>query len=420
MRKQNSIKKSTVLVAISTLLISIMAVSAGPVSAAATVKAKVSGGSLTITGTNGQDRINLAPGFQPGEFIMRNEITNEEISLSGVTKDVKINMKNGSDKVSAYIPLEVPRDLRINLGSGHNLAYFPAPAQHVVGRDLRVDGGNGNDTVFFSGRVSRNAKIDLNRGNNAIQLDGSQFKQDLTVDARGVSNTTTTRVVVRDARVSGSFVYKGANGADTIRFGGLISGNFSETHVAGPTVISTGNGADELVVESNALLQSLNAKLGNDVDKVILSGSLSKPSKIDTGNGDDRVELEKLRAIHLNVKTGNDDDTFLVYGGSMPGSLVVDGGKGDDFMGLYRVHLENTSLKAGPGADSIALVDGTFDSELLVRGESGNDTLFAGSNRFGSYTYLNGGSGTDGIGGGDNEISGDHEEIGFETVVPGL
>lgn len=290
---------------------------------------------------------------------------------------------------------------------------------------VKIATGGGADYVSIDSTlaVSGDLNIDTGSGNDLLNL---YLQESPTPVADGVAHNTL-----------GSITINSGSGSDFVE---IYTSPEATTRVSGIVSITTGTGADEVWVDTEADL------------------TIVKDLKIDTGAGDDFVFVEVIAgAFQVNgnqsVNLGDDDDCFVqgqsdalddfrnpegsFFGESDPdATLQVDlnvtilGGGGDDFIGLDLMQIGKnkptptsafpasvTTIDSGAGSDLVAIDDvilrdlkvlaGADDDfvyarDLTVRGTTnidlgagGDELAVTGATSLGDNVTLLGGAGDD-------------------------
>ncbi len=270
--------------------------------ASATARASMNGaGDVIITGTNGGDLITVF-GEGPSQVgvSIRSGEAMSTYSFSNVRRDIIINSRRGSDRVTLH-NVGVARDLRVNTGNGTNSFKVEFTS---IGRDLRFTDGPGN-TLVDIGRVDveRNGHLLLGSGVHTVDIAGSNWKGShrMTTSSRG-----SLELSARRTDIFGPFSLISGNRGDVIeldeftRFwsnatfnlrGGHDTLLWDRTNMQTPSTllrILTGSGDDAVFLEAGELSSSFNVDLGSGDDRGGMSEmNLSVPGLVNGGPGID-------------------------------------------------------------------------------------------------------------------------------------
>jgi hypothetical protein len=225
------------------------------------VKARVSGDKLTITGDDAPNSIQVIPGSGPDAFVvvgLEATLVNGTLTaaVSGV-KAMSIDMKGGADHVEL--------------------------TDVVLDKTLIVTLGAGSDSfVMQGGRVTK--KTDISGGADA---------DDIRV--RG------------GARVGGQLLIKGGKKVDTIVV--------TDASIGGDSEIKGGSGNDNITVQFTALDDGANLVVGggDGTDNVMLIDDRLRDVQLYMGNGDDDLRIQDCdfeEDFHAEGNGGHDRIDF--------------------------------------------------------------------------------------------------------------
>jgi len=404
---------------------------------AGNVTASVIGGTLFIRGDNAGNGV-IVSEVGPNQYSVTgfdqdgdgtriktpnngNGPVNNTLVFSGVTVNIDIALKQGDDALavgndagelnslfidcfddtlipdgggenndvitpSAVFPgtLEVPLDLIINTGDGHDKVAVIAEA-----RDGVILTGNHDDLVAVGGSFfSDDLIVDTGKGNDGVCI-GETGVVDLlsVVTAQGVDgldlfNSSLGSLVVA---MGEGFDSAGVVGLE-VEFGGSINvGNGgSEVDVFEyfglALAITAANGQDEVRV-STSEIGSLAIVTGNHEDEVRVSSADLGAVSVVTGNGEDDVEMQEFGAQSVVVSTGNDHDEVHLQDFDAQ-SVVIDTGNGNDGSDSEEspITVENADIEfdltiaLGAGND-LALVQDVGSRNTIIIGANGDDEI---------------------------------------------
>ncbi len=269
---------------------------------------------------------------------------NDTLLISGVTRDIIINLGEGDDIarifgfVSENFELSVPRDLSINAGAGNDQIYLGIFESFEFGR---VESGPIN--------VGRNLSINGGAGDELV----------LTTDVNVANDYTVVDTV-------GDIVFQNFNGVefdggDSMYVGGDVSlttgsGNdfvdFVDFVVDGDVTMSFGAGDDAVGVGAGEIGGNLVLSLGSGGNQAQASLLTVGGGILIVGSGSNAVGVGFLEADSVTVLTGNNDD----------------------YIEMRQVAAGTVTIATSGGADYAILADSAFDL-LMVNLGAGNDTL---------------------------------------------
>jgi hypothetical protein len=289
-------------------------------------------GTYTVTGlvtADGQTTIN----GDPVNFVK---------TFTGVTHDVRIDMKGGDDLVS------VGPDMPANP---------PLPPPAALPRDLFLDTGNGNDTVtLWDVNVTRNARVATGNGVDRVRMIYTSTGGNLimnTGDAMDLAG-------IEGCSIGGALKVNTGTGIDSLAL--LYDKVFDKANVA------TGAGDDLLGIHGLEVVRRFGLDTGDGHDTVSVSKS-----------GDDLItDLAAFADAHPGVSS-----TDLLYGWNFThqppegmtepaGSLSADyavivTGAGRDTLNLVSASpLGEASVSTGAGVDRVRIILSSISRSLTV------------------------------------------------------
>jgi hypothetical protein len=371
---------------------------------AADVSISVVNGDLLITGDDNVNHLFIEshPDFEPGHYVIINRSFPEDtangepfpivdvgygpipaVIVSGVTRDVIVNLNGGDDVVTlfgSYTPdrsedLLFPRDLIFNMGEGND-KLFPGVPENIFGfqgpmtvsRNFQFNGGGGDDYVMSTA---------LTIGNNFTftDLQGNNFYE-----------------------VAPTFFYPVSHRSE-------VGGNLS---------ITTGSGDDVMIVEEFAVggNVSYNVGAGDDVAHLrdfTVGGSISQ--NLGAGTNIGVVEAATANSVAI----GGTGINFITVQGVNTNRVTILTGNNLDGIFIAEVNSNIVTIATFGGDDSVQIIDSAFDL-LIVELGSGNDSLSLEGVTVDWLAILSGGRGTDSLTGViDNDIN-LLIDLGFEAI----
>ncbi len=293
----------------------------------------------------------------------------DPITFSGITVDVVIGLKGGSDRV-VLANVRPARDLKVRLGNGDNLLVLHEIAP---GRDLRVLDGDGAATLDFdvTNVVHRNADVRLGDGPNLFSVDrGLDVGGDLVIHG-GLDDDTVEVDEFEEGEITvgGNFRILTGEGENHV--------NLENTDVTG--IFRIVGGADRNFVQLRTTVCAalhvtdligaftvFNAEAGCVVD-----GNL----KLDFSRGTDRATLENID-VGGSIRIAAPGELQLTLAQSLVhGNLGVTTGSGSEIVGIDACRIRRgADLDLGGGHNRVYVA-----GSLL--GESGGDVIVRTANK---------------------------------------
>jgi hypothetical protein len=289
------------------------------------VTATLKNGTLTITGDNNNDGIEITQspnhpnrltitGLQQPNSTKVNGTTGPVV-FNGVTGDVNINLGSGNDNVAIEgtglgVMTYLPRNLTVNLGNGNNVLEMVSV---TVGGKVSVTGGTGDDTVILamtnvgSPAVNGGANdltINLGGGNNQMALYYVSVERDLQI--LDTASNSDELLMYGDYAGRNLLIETGA-GNDILELAEIDAGSLLD--------IYTGAGQDQL---------TLGTVTGGLFSNDPMNGSVNAGEQIwvDLGAGDDTLNFTAPVNANSAVYLGNTgQDHSYTNGLSLSGSF---------------------------------------------------------------------------------------------------
>jgi Ca2+-binding RTX toxin-like protein len=403
--------------------------------------AVITGRTLVVSGSAGNDFISLQPDSDPGQGGIAIAVSFDTGTFTFNFADfdrIEVNALGGNDQVILqYIDdgpdrFFITQPATINGGDGNDVIT-------LVGHDATVAGGNGNDQInieknitgawsfvggagvdFINDDTFDGTTIDLRTmptvENAAIYrgvLYGNELNNNLSVQTSGeLRGFGGDDQLFSTGQGFGGSALDGGDGNDTLQGGGgddYLAGGAGNDDITGldnNDTLDGGTGNDRLFVliggEGNCVLYGGD---GNDV----LSGG-NQADSLDGAAGDDILNGRGGGDL-MQGGPGNDTVTYASRTAAVTvgvGTLADDGEAGEK----DNVYLDIETVIGGSGNDTIR---GGAANNLLV-GNGGNDSLFG---NFGNDT-LQGGIGNDSLDGGpdaDTLDGGDGTDSGKQSAA---
>jgi hypothetical protein len=259
-------------------------------------------------------------------------------------------------------------NVRVELGDTQGLNQFrlttsPGGTGTLDGNYSVRGGDTGSEFVVFGDfgqavsntvNVTGNVKVDMGGGGDdpnstdpnagppdAVSTVGTG-PNNTALNVGGNFNASDSTVLALRGSVGGNLISDSSHKATGQL---VILGNYGEPlHVAGNTLVKTGDGADTVQVQGAALDGNLEVQTNGGDDFLQLTGdtdlSNAVPTRVggnisaDLGAGNDTVEISALRApggqVHLLLGDGNDTLRFTDHASVTIARLIADGGAGTD------------------------------------------------------------------------------------------
>ena len=386
-----------------------LAAAAGPsFGASGSIKATVENGTLTVTGTNGDDTLTLV--LRDAATVAVDSGSSELFAFDRSTFDhIVVNAGGGDDLVTVSDAGGIFTDTEITTlngqggddtlrGGAGNETLDGGPGDDFVdgnrGTDLALL-GSGNDTFQWDPGDASDV-IEGQTGKDTLLFNGSNAGEHIDLSANGnrlllfrdVANVT------QDADGIENVDINALGGPDTITVNDLTGTDVHDVITNLQSISGTGDEQpDQIVVNGTAAADAVQVGDGKitGLGPTVEAGSAGiEPADAIVVNGlggDDQFTADPTEPITVKFDGGEGTDTTLGQGTS-----------GDDTIGIAPVAPAVALFGAGPGTvQSIA-------ENLVVRGFGGDDTI-AATNGIAGLTALTieGDSGNDTLRGGDGD-----------------
>lgn len=267
------------------------------------VTAALKGGWLVVTGDAEANQV-LIQNPSPGEYSVTGAdgTTVSGSPVTGVTKGVKVNLKDGDDTVAI-----------VGTGGG----TFEATG------DVKVSTGKGNDRILVAG-LQADGKVTLNSGNATGEGAGDQ-------------------VLVTDSEVGKNLSVKTGSGHDQVGIGQDLEGELEDlldafldemgwgglgivpgdVGVTGKLSVATGKGNDVLMIGDCTVGGSVSANAGGGADSLLVQGAtVAGKASLNMGSGDEDYlgiqDNQVTGKVKLNGGAGRWDALEDLLGNSYP------------------------------------------------------------------------------------------------------
>jgi hypothetical protein len=398
--------------------------------APANILATVSGQTLNITGTDGDNTITLVSAGGPITISSTTDTVNGAASFTtpGNITDISIKMLKGMDSVRLTQDLLGPP---IVLTGGLTIAGGDGPTTvalgHVfVGKNVVITAGNANggtnSTSLSDVRVEGDVSINHGTGSTSTTIAPfvggfSRIGGKLSI----TNGTGTDAILIRDTGIGGNVTVKNGKADLAGNAGTTEISNFFETSVRS-------------VIRGNVSISYLDGiSATTKLSDVEVFGNVTlAPGKANHSTSLDGEGVNLPVAIHGNLTIkGSGQNYFATGTGSKHTGLVLDGGlaiatsKGNDIVTLNKLTVSGaTKIGLGDGFNSFTVDDSSFFGTFALTTGKDADSLFIDSGLgtslptfFGRPATISLGAGGDFAGFDGNTDAGQHVTVAFPLIV---
>lgn len=275
----------------------------------------------------------------------------------------------------------------ITLGSEKLNAWNEGTGEYdITELEIKGKGTATNDNINLS-------SLKIAAGSTGHKLNITNFKSgSLTLNDNNLGNASQDESAVDATTVT----VTGTESNDTIT---INNGKIKD--------VSTGKGADTVIINAGANVATLNTGEGADIinisgtvgtldagdgdDKIVLSsGSGTKVDTIDTGAGNDNIEVQSGASVST-INLGAGDDTITLKSGAGTG-LTINGGDGKDTLTLDASNsgVDFTKITKISGIEVLDISGGSSTSGAKISYDSIKDNLNLTLSGSGSLTIETG------------------------------
>lgn len=274
----------------------------------------------------------------------------------------------------------------ITLGSEKLNAWNEGTGEYdITELEIKGKGTATNDTINLS-------SLKIAAGSTGHKLNITNFKSgSLTLNDNNLGNASQDESAVDATTVT----VTGTESNDTIT---INSGKIKD--------VSTGKGADTVIINAGANVATLNTGEGADIinisgtvgtldagdgdDKIVLSGSGTKVGTIDAGAGNDNIEVQSGASV-TTINLGAGDDTITLKSGAGT-NLTINGGDGKDTLTLdaSTSAVDFTKITKISGIEVLDISGGSSTSGAKISYDSIKDNLNLTLSGSGSLTIETG------------------------------
>ena len=342
---------------------------------AADLSVAVVNGDLIINGDANNNWFTIEPAddFENAQYRIINRgsffdtINGEQFTtyfVSGVTRDVRVNLGDGDDifRVTGFATnddsndLTFPRDLIVSGGEGNDQIYSgifesnPLPFQGPVDvvRNLTITGGAGDDLFYSTALdVGNNFTFSDNQGNTEFFTDPGVFYS-----------------IGRSSSVGGNLSVTTGAGTDFIGIEDyVVSGNIS---------INVGGGDDSAMVRGATVDGTITLNLGGGINEGIVEFADAGRVGV-TGTGENIVRVTGVTTNMVAIATANLNDSIIMFETTADVTIIATSG-GADYVDIEDCVFDLLVVQLGSGDDVLELE--TVDAAIaLLSGGGGTDTL---------------------------------------------
>jgi len=374
----------------------------------------VTGNDVTLT-PNGDTTINAAA-------------TGAPVTLVGVVKSIKADLKGGGDDVSINnaAAFNLSGAVAIALGDGNNTLTMNTTGI-VSMASLTVTGGDGRDDVIVQGAVNsavtKAGKFSYLNGGSTTTLDGVNFGSLAVTAGNGVANPNEVSLNNLTVTKAVSTALANSNPALVTITNSSIGGLKETGYILGTTILSsTVNGAisikgtfqadlqlDGTTITKNVAITAPNASMTASGIGSTINGNLAITGTAYTQTSFQSTSLTEVKgnlsvkgawftdvfdansffraSKNVSLKLGDGDNEVTIGDGgpavvSILGNLSIQTGAGNDLINLDRLALSGfANLKLSGGADELSIENNsTFSGAFTADMGVGDDFISIAQN----------------------------------------
>ena len=320
-------------------------------------------------------------------------VTGMTVTVTGVTTSYQslrklvssqIYANAGNDTVALGFELDTASASTIGGGAGNDVIGTFRVINDVFSTGVVTGGGAFDSMIVEGGNADTNYFNGASYGMSKSTIQGGQGNDTIAILVSGAgSDLTATQI--RAGGGDDVFSGNGQNGlnlstaiANTIAGGGgndTINVNFAATaasnYILGDALnnIGTYDGADRIVLGTNANFSSNTIQAGGGNDQLTLSGAQGGSNIFQAQKGDDILSADFGVLTSVTVQMGAGADSVYIYSGGLSGgSLVALGGDNDLFS-------YSAGMTGGVEAASVATVFGGLGADTFTAGHYNSGTI---------------------------------------------
>ena len=262
----------------------------------------------------------------------------------------------------------------------------------------------------------------LMAGDVEVWMDGS----DLRIEGDGSSNRVDVARVNGVVRVTGNYLYGNTtindgntpfqfpeNLIDDIRIemnGGndrVFVNNIDLDNTShGDLVIDTNAGNDLVGVYNTDARDIIVRTHGNNDDVIVAFSTATDDIDVELGTGNDELDLYSVIANdRIDIDGHNGADDVAIQYSEAHGKLYADLDDGDDILWINGGEYWDVEVNGDKDDDRVTLQGVTINDDLDIELNEGYDQLYINNTTVGDFISLDGGSGSDKIGGSGNNFN---------------
>lgn len=242
--------------------------------------------------------------------------------------------------------------------------------------------------------------------NDNINLSSLKIAAGSTGHKLNITNFKSGSLTLNDNNLGNASQDESAVDATTVTVTGTESNDTITINQGKIKDVSTGKGADTVVINSGVNVATLSTGEGADIinisgtvgtldagdgdDKIVLSGSGTKVGTIDAGAGNDNIEVGSGASV-TTINLGAGDDTITLKSGAGEG-LTINGGDGKDTLTLdaSTTSVDFTKITKISGIEVLDISGGSSTSGAKISYDSIKDNLNLTLSGSGSLTIETG------------------------------
>jgi hypothetical protein len=314
---------------------------------------------LSLTSSSVGQNLGLALGGGTNSVSLSGSTVTGNLFTSGATGTELLTVGGGTI-VSGYLSVNDPAAIAVNVGI----------ANSTVRSYLSVISGAGSDVVTLTGAsVGQNLGLSLGAGINSVSVLGS------TVAGSFFENNDTgiERVTVGGGTIIGGYV--------SVNDPAAVALNVSIANTGVGTYLSVigGAGNDSVSIGSAKVGQNLGVSLGTGTDVLSVNHTTVTGSLFETDLGTATTLISSTTVqqnLSLDTSQSTTRDALNLLTDSVGGNLTLTTGQGNDTIQVGGTTVvKGTSISTGAGNDTVTLYDSGFSGTTGINVGNGNNAL---------------------------------------------
>jgi hypothetical protein len=324
----------------------------------------LTGGKLTITGDDYSNSIEITTdGTNLSVAGSSSTINGASVPfttpLVQITGDVKIQLRDGSDRVS-IASLNFPKNLAIDLGEGDNVTTI---SNCTIGGLLNLTATAGDDAWRLTGvAVTKNFAINSGEGDDTLEVQSSAFVANVSIRA-GFGYDS---IDCADSDFAGNVAIVNGDGGSDVAFN-RVSGS---PRIHGNLSVTSGEGTDYVTLNTASVDGKIDGDFGHgsgDHGLLLNNSSVGKDISLKSLDG---MGLYDFNNAHVtgNVKISSqyeEGSALFRNGTTITGNVALAGGATP--MGLR--------LTGATIGGNFSLVNGSGQSNLTINSSTGTTEI---------------------------------------------